>query len=250
MNRGEQISNFATISLEEMKGIRLMNRIDTKFVTTLDVLSQLLAMAQSEYYVQEIDGKTLMSYYTLYYDTPHCDMYLEHHNGHKSRQKIRMRRYVDSEITFLEVKTKDNHGRTIKKRVQMADGCGLDDCKMFVSENLGYPEESLIPMMENNFHRLTLVNKGKTERLTIDMDIEFHNRVTNETRCLNDLVVIELKRDGRIPSPAIEMLRQLRVHPGSFSKYCMGMAITNHDLKHNRFKLKMHNIDRIMAHGV
>ena len=50
------ISQFHPISLEEMGGIRLMNRTDTKFVTTTDKLLRLLQMAGSDYRIQEIDG--------------------------------------------------------------------------------------------------------------------------------------------------------------------------------------------------
>ena len=55
------------ITLDEMSGIRLMNRIDTKFVTTMPVLSSLLGMAQEEYMAQEIDGERNMRYSTTYY---------------------------------------------------------------------------------------------------------------------------------------------------------------------------------------
>ena len=40
-----------------MSGVKLMNRTDTKFVTTIDKLRQLLQLAQSDYYIQEIDGE-------------------------------------------------------------------------------------------------------------------------------------------------------------------------------------------------
>ena len=60
------IRKFEPISLDEMSGIRLMNRIDTKFVTTMPVLTRLLAMAQGEYLAQEIDGERNMLYHTTY----------------------------------------------------------------------------------------------------------------------------------------------------------------------------------------
>ena len=50
------LRQFAPITLDEMSGIRLMNRTDTKFVTTLPMLMQLLEMAKDDYFVQEIDG--------------------------------------------------------------------------------------------------------------------------------------------------------------------------------------------------
>ena len=46
------LGKFDTITLDEMKDIRLMNRIDTKYVTTIPVLSRLLEMAKEEYRIQ------------------------------------------------------------------------------------------------------------------------------------------------------------------------------------------------------
>ena len=58
------IQQFDPITLDEMSGIRLMNRIDTKFVTTMPVLARLLVMAQEEYMAQEINGERNMLYET------------------------------------------------------------------------------------------------------------------------------------------------------------------------------------------
>ena len=66
---------------------------------------------------------------------------------------------------------------------------------------------------------------------------------------MGNLVVIELKRDGRVPSPVLEMLRQLHIHPHSFSKYCMGSALTNPQLPCNRFKSKLIEIRKIVNNG-
>ena len=85
------LQSYIPVSLEQMKAVRLMNRIDTKYVTTLPKLVQLLEMARDQYWVQEIDGKRNMPYYTLYYDTEQYDMYQEHQRGKKTRQKIRIR---------------------------------------------------------------------------------------------------------------------------------------------------------------
>ena len=58
---------------------------------------------------------------TLYFDTPDRQMYAEHQRGRKNRQKIRVRRYESSGVSFLEVKRKNNKGRTDKKRMEIAD---------------------------------------------------------------------------------------------------------------------------------
>ena len=60
------LNHFDPITLEQMSDIRLMNRTDTKFVTTRSRLEQLLMLAKDDYYVQEIDGERIAPYYTLY----------------------------------------------------------------------------------------------------------------------------------------------------------------------------------------
>ena len=112
---------YAPISLEDMREIRLMNRIDTKFVTTVPVLLQLLEMAKDDYWAQEIDGERNLAYQTTYFDTLDYNMYYVHQSGHTNRQKLRFRTYVSSNLQFMEVKTKNNHGRTKKKRMKVVD---------------------------------------------------------------------------------------------------------------------------------
>ena len=241
------ISHFQPISLSEMSGVKLMNRTDTKFVTTVTMLHQLLMMAGDDYYVQEIGGERNMLYDTTYFDTPDFDMYCAHQHGHANRQKIRFRTYVSSNLQFMEVKTKNNHGRTKKKRIEVSDMDLSDTTKQeFLAHHLRYDGTTLVPHMHNYFHRITLVNKGKTERLTIDTQLEFNNLISHQQRRFEDLVVIELKRDGLVDSPVLDMLRQLRIHPHGFSKYCMGAALTNHDLPLNRFKLKWREVDKVL----
>ena len=242
------LGQFDKITLEEMSGIRLMNRIDTKFVTTMPVLEQLLKMALDDYMAQEIDGQRNMRYSTTYFDTTDYDMFYTHQHGHAGRQKLRFRTYVSSNLQFMEVKTKNNHGRTKKKRMKVED-MNLDDPEKldFLTQHLRYGTDTLMPAIHNSFDRITLVNKAKTERLTIDTNLQFHNLVTGKDRQMYPLVIVELKRDGLCYSPVLEMLRMLRVFPHGFSKYCMGSAYTNHLLKVNRFKPKLIDVAKIMA---
>lgn len=241
------LSRYEPISLEEMSGIRLMNRIDTKFVTTLPVLLRLLEMAQEAYWAQEIDGERNMKYDTTYFDTNRFDMFYVHQSGHTNRQKLRFRTYVSSNLQFMEVKTKNNHGRTKKKRMKVTN-MDLDESEKleFLQQHLKYDRADLIPAIRNNFNRITLVNKAKTERLTIDSNLQFFNLVSGVNKHMGNLVIIELKRDGLCYSPVLEMLRQLRVFPHGFSKYCMGSALTNDQLQVNRFKPKLIDVDKIL----
>ena len=241
------LTTFAPITLEQMSGVKLMNRTDTKFVTNTEKLCQLLQLAENDYFVQDINGERNMEYDTTYFDTTAFDMYYQHQWGHTNRQKIRFRTYVSSHLQFMEVKTKDNHGRTKKKRIEVTDMDVLDDEKRaFLSKHLRYDAESLIPAINNNFRRITLVNKGHTERLTIDSSLRFNNIVSGVKRDMGELVIIELKRDGRVFSPVLEMLRQLHIHPHGFSKYSMGSALTNPELQVNRFKSKLIEVNKLV----
>ena len=242
------LQHFDPITLEEMSGIRLMNRIDTKFVTTLPVLMQLLQMAQGEYRVQEIGQERNMRYDTTYFDTLDFNMFHVHQTGHTGRQKLRFRTYVSSNLQFMEVKTKNNHGRTKKKRIQVTDMSLEDQQKTdFLAQHLRYDIDVLQPTLHNYFDRITLVNRAETERLTIDTSLHFDNLITGQQRDMGKLVIVELKRDGLCHSPVLEMLRQLRVHPHGFSKYCMGSAFTNEELQVNRFKPKLRDVERILS---
>lgn len=238
---------FEPITLAEMSGVKLMNRTDTKFVTTMPMLRRLLQMARCDYFIQDIDGERNMLYDTTYYDTRDFAMYNEHQHGHVNRQKIRFRTYVSSHLQFMEVKTKNNHGRTKKKRMEVAD-MNLSDAEKrdFLARHLRFDVDSLVPHMHNYFRRVTLVNKAKTERLTIDTALQFNNMLTGRQRQLDSLVIIELKRDGLVFSPVLNMLRQLRIMPHGFSKYCMGAAMTNGDLPVNRFKVKLRDVEMIL----
>ncbi len=231
-----------------MSSIRLMNRTDTKFVSSKTKLVQLLRHAQGKYFVQEIDGKRIADYRTIYWDTNEHRFYLEHHNERAPRQKVRVRTYLDSDITFLEVKTKNNHARTKKKRImvpapdRLIEAGGEEFLENHVNESLG----SLHPTVQNRFQRITLVNYGKTERLTIDFNVQFRNFET-ETGCgTGDLVIIELKRDGNQYSPVLDILRTLRIKPSGFSKYCIGSVLTNPALKRNMFKEKLVRINKLV----
>ena len=243
----ELLNTFAPISLEQMSSVKLMNRTDTKFVTTQERLQQLLKMALQDYYIQEIDGQRNLEYDTTYFDTRNFDMYCQHQYNHANRQKIRFRTYCISGLQFMEVKTKNNHGRTKKKRIEVKDmNVNETEKRDFLSQNLHYSVDSLQPALNNHFSRITLVNKAKTERLTIDSQLSFHNLVNGEYKDMGNLVIIELKRDGRVPSPVLDMLRQLHIHPHGFSKYCMGSALTNPQLPCNRFKRKLIEIKKIV----
>ena len=240
-----------------MESVKLMNRIDTKYAVPLSVLPTILEAAREDYFAQEIDGKRIATYDTMYYDTETLDMYIRHHDRQLVRQKIRVRQYVDSHLTFLEIKRKNNKGRTKKKRIAVpgfgitgdTSGSSMKETwtvEDFIAAKSRYQWAQLSPHLSTKFHRITLVNKAKTERLTIDMDLVWENIVSGESKTYPNLVIIELKRDGNVLSRMTDIMQDLRIHPFKISKYCIGTALTTPGLKRNRFKKKIRSIEKML----
>lgn len=245
------LSALRPITLEEMASVRLMNRTDTKFVTTVPKLVELLSLVATDYQVQETCGHRLSPYATTYWDdTERHSMFRQHHCGHSPRMKVRVRTYLDSCLTFLEVKRKDNHGKTAKTRIRIDSPETLEQevaATDFLREVSGRALADLRPTLSNRFDRITLVNNARTERLTLDLCLHFHNCETGQEAAVDDLVIIELKRDGRQPSTVLPLLRHLRIKPAGFSKYCIGVAMTNASLPQNRFKPRLRRLGKLAA---
>ena len=244
------LERFRSIGLDEMDGIRLMNRVDTKFVTTDAMLEEILLRAESEYRVLEIDGIRMSAYDTLYYDTADLEMYMAHHNRRLRRYKVRTRTYLNSGESFLEIKRKNNRGRTKKKRIRIDGELFRDfsadrEACIFLRERSPYHASQLTAGVSTAFRRITMVNNAKTERLTIDRNLQFRNLRTGKEASLGDAVIIELKQDGLCPSAMKDILLDLRVKPLRVSKYCIGTVLTDPGVRHGRFIPKIRAIEKI-----
>jgi hypothetical protein len=115
----------------------------------------------------------------------------------------------------------------------------------FIDTKSRYHWADITPHLWTKFHRITLVNKAKTERLTIDLDLLWDNVVSGEKKTYPELVIIELKRDGNVPSRMTDIMLSHRLHPLKISKYCIGTALTTPDIKKNRFKSKIRKIEKL-----
>lgn len=62
------LNEMTPISLDEMSAVKLMNRIDTKYVADDLTVAKLFSLIKDEYYVQEIDGKRVAAYDSVYYE--------------------------------------------------------------------------------------------------------------------------------------------------------------------------------------
>lgn len=248
------IDTFNSISLADMDSVKLMNRIDTKFIIGDSQLPELLKMALKHYRVVEIDGKRIIPYSSIYFDTDDTEMYMMHHNGKLNRYKVRMRSYVDSHICFLEIKRKNNKGRTSKKRIEISNEqfemMTLEEKEqLFVERKSPYQAILLKPQIQNAFHRITLVDKNLTERVTLDTGLTYKKLPNGITKNVDGLVIIEIKQDGACHSHFRDNLNELSISSGSLSKYCLGMVLVNPLLKSNRFKNKIRKITKTIHHN-
>lgn len=246
----EILQRMAPISLEKMSAVKLMNRVDSKFPTNMETLLRMAPLWNEHFFVQENEGQRIANYRTLYFDTPDALTYTMHHNRRLRRQKIRQRIYVESNLAFCEIKNKKNTGRTKKKRIPIpmeawGDLYELPEMADFIREKVWVTDQPLSPRLENAFQRITLVNKAKTERITIDYGIQFHNHLSGCDADVSDLVIIEVKQDGSLPSRFKDILRDAHVQRKGLSKYCLGMLLTDEHLKYNRFKQKIRYVNKL-----
>jgi len=113
----ENIKKFTSISLEEMDNVKLMNRTDVKYIFNERILADVLDKIKDDYFILSAAGTRMANYITLYFDTKKNKFYLQHHNGKRNRFKVRYRKYVESDLTFFEIKFKNSKGRVIKNRI-------------------------------------------------------------------------------------------------------------------------------------
>ena len=148
-----------------------------------------------------------------------------------------MRKYVESNINFLEIKLKNNKGRTIKERVTKQEfKPEFDDNELvFLDKSSPFAGLQLEPKIKNHFNRFTLVNNQFTERVTVDMAPQFQNAENEIT--LSNLVVIEIKQSkSSDPAMITKVLQSLKIRKQGFSKYCVGRALLEENIKKNNFK--------------
>jgi len=246
------VETIPPITLEEMDSVKLLNRIDSKYLTNEATLVKVLEDARDAgYRALETEGTKISPYNSIYYDTDNLKMFLDHHNRRLVRQKVRTRVYVNSGDTFLEIKRKNNHGRTKKKRTsipteELNDFSRDTDACAYLAKHSAYTVDMITPELSTAFRRITLVNPAKTERLTIDTALNFENFRTGRRASLLDTVIIELKQDGHAASQMKGILLNNRVKPARVSKYCVAVTLTDPSIKSNRFKIKVRRIEKII----
>ena len=244
------LSDFNSISLEDLDRVQLLNRKDTKFVFSQSKLLQLLDRLKPFYRILEIEGKRIFVYDNTYFDTDEFFFYTQHHNECRKRFKVRYRKYCETNKQYFEIKVKDNKNRTIKNRFRSSNRNGdfVEEEKRLISETIGLSPQHLIPKLDIQFSRITLADNSFNERLTIDTNLSVKNGISS--KIFDQLAVSEIKQKKYDPkSDFIQILRDLKIPEMRFSKYCMGMLHVYKKIKYNRFKPKLLRINKILTQG-
>lgn len=239
------LAQFEPISLSEMDNVKLLDRIDVKYNIHEDQLLPVLQEVLKEYRTLDINGNRIAHYETTYLDTPDHLMYKQHHQGKAPRFKIRIRKYVDSNLSFFEIKKKSNKGRTLKSRIKLKSDESIfnDASTAFLEKETHLHPEELTPALVIEYDRITLVNKTGQERLTIDTNLVV--RDGNSAHQFTGLVIIEAKLDSRAQTPFRKALQQRRIKPFGMSKFVMAMSKLYNDIKINNFKQDLKTVDKI-----
>lgn len=240
------VKDFRPISLQDMDSVSLMDRTDTKFMFHIDRLPEILEALKGEYHILEIESKRNFAYRSLYYDTDKLTFYNKHHAGFADRYKVRYREYVETGDVFFEIKHRSNKGRTQKKRIHLDElALSLDETTQnFLSEKTNGIDLNIKPQLWINFHRITLVNTVQPERVTLDTNLSFE--LDGKITGFDNLVIAESKVDRTTRSAFVKCMKNLHIRKGSVSKYCLGIIHMFPEVKSNRFKTKIHNLNKVI----
>lgn len=244
------LDGFAPISLDALNArAAMMERLDQKYVVTADQLARALDRMADRFDVLEIKGQRAFGYATRYFDDPALRSYHDHHQGRRLRSKVRVRRYLDAGLTYLEVKLKTLRDVTVKRRMTLSgmpealDDAALafvDDChRDLYGAPLGRP---LVAGLGMRYARATLVARDGGERMTIDGGLVFCTE-TGGRPVRPDLFILETKSAlGRGLADAVLREQHLKPTP-RLSKYCIGLAAVGGVAKRNRFLPGLRRLD-------
>jgi len=216
-----------------------LTRVDRKYLVTASLAADFLAGLPAELRVLDIDGRTVTSYASTYFDTADLDSCRDHVQGRRRRWKVRSRVYVEDRLCRIEVKTKDGRGVTVKTVAESSvarHGRLEGEERRFVERTfedlrLEVPAARLRPSMEVDYRRLTLADTAAGLRVTVDWGVRC--RLGGGQVRLDDGFALVETKGGERPSAADRSLLALGARPRSFSKYVSAASLLRNDIADN-----------------
>lgn len=239
------LEHFDPISLAALNAkAALLERRDTKYVLNEEQLDALLRHTVAYFDVLTIANRHRFLYRSIYFDTSNYQTFKDHNQGKRNRIKVRRRVYLNSGLSYFEVKIKGLRDKTHKYRLPIASGSV--NTPMLTAEEEAFLEEhyqkhyqrpwglSLRHSITVDYERMTLVAKRGDERLTIDGDVTFFDEHTRRLLSAERWVLEVKSSSGR--SPINKWLLRQGIRPVKrCSKYSMGMSLLKYP-HNNRFR--------------
>ena len=120
--------------------------------------------------------------------------------------------------------------------------------RAFFEERTGWRASEMRPSLCVEYQRILLVKTDLSERVTIDLGLRFESHATGRIAEVLDLAVCEFKQPRMDrTSPALKVMAAMERRPQMFSKYCMGLATCDPELRRNRFKSVFRDLDNLEA---
>ncbi|MCB1256271.1 MAG: polyphosphate polymerase domain-containing protein [Microthrixaceae bacterium] len=255
--------HLQTVTLDELnETAELQSRMDRKYIVDKSRLADVIAANGTGLRVLEIDDHRGSHYTSTYFDTPDLVSYMSTARSRPTRFKVRTRRYGDAPETWLEVKQRSVHGKTIKERIQLGSGApatvlGLStfydgQVGLKGAESIAFLNEfdTIAPHVVNLSRKLTTAYTRMTllcsslgqripqgQRVTIDCDLRcgLPDGSGIDIGRLGDLMIIETKSPGHGPGPFDRALWSMHIRPIVISKYALGMASSDPTLPSNKW---------------
>lgn len=242
-------AEWKSISLEAMnEKAAMQTRVDRKYIVDAETAAKVLSTLDADASVMEIKGQRDFAYDSVYFDTPQMQSY---HSAAYSRDdtfKIRTRSYLDSELTFLEVKTDGEQDMTVKKRIPYTfenrdtlTAEGHEYITAALGDILAGPVHKLEAVLTTGYRRTTVFlpqseKNPVASRMTVDNALtwtpmsenilmagvnyrNFHGNLVGTTYGLPNAVIIETK-SGVEPSVADQHLWDAGITPREDFQVC------------------------------
>lgn len=239
------VEHLGAVGLEELVDeAALLTRVDRKYVVPARDVPGLVGELPAGTRVLEIGPLRSFRYSSTYLDTPELASFHAAGRGRRRRWKVRTRTYVDTDATFLEVKTQGGRGTTVKERIPHVDPAGRRSGPVLTPEGAAYVGDQLGPELTARLRPTLVTTYDRTTflaasgaRATVDLRLGFWSLLHGGRREFPEIAVVETKSGSR-PSEVDRLLWRRGHRPASISKYGVGLAALHPELP----RLKWHRV--------
>lgn len=238
-----QTHAFDAISLSALETkADMLTRLDNKYILTQSLSQSALKKLYAEFDILTIEGKSSFAYHNVYFDAEQL-CFNQHQQGKRHKFKARTRHYLDSNLTYFEVKLSGKAGQTDKFRIKCTKdehGIFTDRFRTFLVEKYRsqYGKEfahTLTPSVTTSYTRVTLVAKHSGERMTIDYALSM-SVAGKDVYIPQGLTIVETKsKNGNGIADKILRAESIPAVRGC-SKFCIAMSLSGEVLRFNQFR--------------